>query len=191
MQFVKVFLGPGWGVNSIQIICCVYLYGVHVWPVMMCVSPVQNCCYKTKESKILLCCLTWHTVRSMSMYEQLIKYEIVVCTCSCMCKFVCLFADCEGQSTETHWRCYRTWDTSSCRCWSYGDASVWVRTQRGTERMPVVVSYSHAWQGNKMGVMSSWQYYGQIWGGCVFLPLQLSSNSRLIGIKWEVCFLCP
>jgi len=31
MQFVKIFLGPsGWGVNSIQIICCVYLYGVHV-----------------------------------------------------------------------------------------------------------------------------------------------------------------
>jgi len=35
MQFVKVFLGPsGWGVNSIQIICCVYVYGVHVWPVV-------------------------------------------------------------------------------------------------------------------------------------------------------------
>jgi len=34
-----------------------------------------------------------------------------------------LFADCEGQSIETHWRRYWSWDTSSCRCWSYGDAS--------------------------------------------------------------------
>ena len=53
MQFVKVFLDPsGWGV---------YLYGVRVQPVVMCVSPIQNCCYKTKDSKILLCCLTWHS----------------------------------------------------------------------------------------------------------------------------------
>jgi len=49
------------GCNSIQIICFVYLYGVHVRPVVMCVSPIQHCCYKTKESKILLCCLTWHS----------------------------------------------------------------------------------------------------------------------------------
>ncbi len=49
------------GCNSIQIICCVYLFGVHVRPVVMCVSPIQNCCYKTKESKILLCCWTWHS----------------------------------------------------------------------------------------------------------------------------------
>jgi len=48
-----------------------------------------------------------------------------------------LFADCEGQSIETHWRCYWNWDTSSCRCWSYGDSSVRTRTQRVAERMPV------------------------------------------------------
>jgi hypothetical protein len=54
MQFVKVFLGPsGWGIT-------VYLCGVHVQPAVMCMSPIQNCCYKTKKSKILLCCLTWH-----------------------------------------------------------------------------------------------------------------------------------
>ena len=33
-----------------------------------------------------------------------------------------------------------------------------------------------------MAVTSSWQYYGQNWGACSFLPLQLSSNR-------EVCFL--
>jgi len=49
------------GSNSIQIVCCVYLYGVYVRLVVMCVSAVQNCCYKTKESKILLCCLIWHS----------------------------------------------------------------------------------------------------------------------------------
>ena len=62
MQFVKVFLSPScWGVNSIQIVCYIYLYGVHVRPVVMCASPIQNCCYKTKEIKILWCCLTWHS----------------------------------------------------------------------------------------------------------------------------------
>jgi len=35
---------------------------------------------------------------------------------------VCLLADCEGQSNETCWRCYWSWDTSSSKCWSYGDA---------------------------------------------------------------------
>jgi len=49
------------GYNSIQIICCVYLYGVHVQRAVMCVPPIQNWCHKTKESKILLCCLTWHS----------------------------------------------------------------------------------------------------------------------------------
>ena len=49
------------GCNSIQIICCLYLYGVHVRPIVMCMSPIQNCCSKTKESKILLCCLTGHS----------------------------------------------------------------------------------------------------------------------------------
>ena len=49
------------GCNCIQFICCVYLYGVHVQPVVMCVFLIQNCCYKTKESKILLCCWTWHS----------------------------------------------------------------------------------------------------------------------------------
>ena len=84
------------GSNSIQIICCVDLFGVHVWPVVMCVSPVQNCCYKNKESKILLCCLTWHSHCFKNSQSQiwgmlehwLIKYEIVVCICMCM--FVCL-----------------------------------------------------------------------------------------------------
>jgi len=42
----------------------------------------------------------------------------------CVCMYVCLFADCEGLSSETHWRCYWSWDTSSCRCCSYGVASV-------------------------------------------------------------------
>jgi hypothetical protein len=38
MQFVKVFVDPyGWGCNSIQIICFVYLYGVHVRPIVVCV----------------------------------------------------------------------------------------------------------------------------------------------------------
>jgi len=51
MQFVKVFLGPSvWGVTVYKIICCVYLYGVHVQPVVICVCRVQNCYYKTKES---------------------------------------------------------------------------------------------------------------------------------------------
>ena len=50
----------------------------------------------------------------------------------------------------------------------YGDASVRMRTQRSAERMPVVSENWHAWQGNKIGVMSSWQYYGQIWGACTF-----------------------
>jgi len=85
------------GCNSIQIICCVYLYGIHLWPVVMCVFPIQNCCYKTKESKILLCCLTWHShcfkngpSEVWGMLQQwLIKYEIVVWTCSYMCTFVC------------------------------------------------------------------------------------------------------
>ena len=49
------------GSNSTQIVCCVYLFGVQVWPVVMCVSAIQACCCKTKESKILLCCLTWHS----------------------------------------------------------------------------------------------------------------------------------
>ena len=34
-----------------------------------------------------------------------------------------------------------------------------------------------------MGVLSSWQYYGQIWRAVPFLPLQLSSNSRLVSIR--------
>jgi len=40
--------------------------------------------------------------------------------------YVCLFADCEGQFIETHWICYWSWDTSNYRCWSCGDASVWM-----------------------------------------------------------------
>ena len=85
-----------------------------------------------------------------------------------MCVYICLFADCEGQSSETHWRCNWSWDTSSCTR-SYGDASVQIRTQRGAERMPVVSENWHAWQGNKMGAMCSWQYYDQIWWTCAFL----------------------
>jgi len=42
-----------------------------------------------------------------------------------LCVYICLFADCGGQSSETQWRCSRSWDTSSCR-WSYEDASVWM-----------------------------------------------------------------
>jgi len=34
-----------------------------------------------------------------------------------------------------------------------------------------MMSYWHAGQGNKMGVMSSWQYYVQIWGACASFAL--------------------
>jgi hypothetical protein len=40
--------------------------------------------------------------------------------------------------SETHWRCYWSWDSSNWRCWSYGDASVQMRTQRDAERVSVV-----------------------------------------------------
>jgi len=52
------------------------------------------------------------------LQQVLIKYEIVVCTHSCICMYVCLFADSKGQSSETHWRYYLSWVTSSCRWWS-------------------------------------------------------------------------
>ena len=59
MQFVKVYLDPSdRGVTVYRLYAVYTCVKVHVQPIVMCVSPFQNCCYKPKESKIMLCCLT-------------------------------------------------------------------------------------------------------------------------------------
>jgi len=165
------------GCNSIQIISCVYLYGVHVRPVVMCVCP-QFRIAATKWKKVKFCFVVWHGTVTVLKTVTDMRHAVAVIDKICNCcmylylyGYVCLFADCEGQSIETHRRCHWSWDTSSCRCWSYGNASVRMRTQRGAESMPVVSENWHAWQGNKMGAVSSWQHYGQIWGAWEFFAL--------------------
>jgi len=87
-----------------------------------------------------------------------------------------LFADREGQSIETHWRCYWSWDTSSCR-WSCITAN---ENTKGAERMLVV---------SELDKVTRWvlcvcdNTAARSEGHVPFLPLQLSSNSRLIRIK--------
>jgi hypothetical protein len=144
MQFVKVFLGPsGWDVTVYKLYA---VYGVHVQPAVMCVSPIQNCCYKTKESKILLCCLTWHghVFKNSQRHEACCSSDwynikfLYVPVAICVHLFICRLW---GTFNWDPLECYWSWDTSSCRCWSYGVASVRIWTQRGAERMPVVSEF--------------------------------------------------
>ena len=60
MQFVKIFLGPfGWGVTVSSYMLCILVWGSCMTCSNVCVcSPELH--YKTKGSKILLCCFTRH-----------------------------------------------------------------------------------------------------------------------------------
>ena len=92
--------------------------------------------------------------------------------------YVCLFSDCEGQSIET------TGDVTEAETYQAADVEVTQIHQCKWEHKGVLrecqklVSYWHASQGNKMGVTSSWQYYGQIWGAC-------ASFAFTTVIKWQ------
>ena len=147
----------------------------------MWVSSIQNCCYKMKKSKILLCCLTWHS----HCFKNSHRYE--ACCSSDWYVYICLFADCKGQSIETHWICYWSWDTSSCRCWSYGAASVQMRTQRGAGRK---------WATDLLDKVTRWVFclpdntMARSEEPVNLLPWQLSSNSRLIRIKQGKSVFC-
>jgi hypothetical protein len=171
MQFVKVFLGlSGWFVNSLQITC---LSGVHVWPVVMCVSPVQNCCYKTKESKI--CCVAWHGIvtvlKTVSQRSEaccsgdwwnmkLLCAPVAVCVSLFVCLFVCrLWGPVHWDPLEMLLK-LRHIKLKMHQC-EWGHKGVLKECQQ-------FVSYWHGWQGNKMGVMSSWHYYVQMRGMCMF-----------------------
>jgi len=71
MQFLKAFLGPsGWGVTVYK------LYAVCTcmeFLIDMCVSTIQNCCYKTKDSNFFFfhVLLTVHLSIFISVINQL------------------------------------------------------------------------------------------------------------------------
>jgi len=123
---------------------------------MLCMGSCLTCCdvcpqfriTATRQRKVKFCCVVWRGIvtflktdiqrykacRSSDWYNMKLFYvPITICVHLSICRLWGAFP------VETHWRCYWSGDTSSCRCWSFGVASVRMRTHRGAERMPVVV----------------------------------------------------